>query len=49
MFSALLRRDVQQADKIHIDLMIQHAAICCTWIPAIRHMILELKKNNEVL
>lgn len=48
MFTALLRKDVQQADKIHINLMMQHATICHTWISAIRHVILELKKDSEV-
>ncbi|EFN88851.1 steroid receptor RNA activator 1 [Harpegnathos saltator] len=46
---ALLRRDVQQADQIHINLMMQHATICRTWISAIRHVILELKKEDEDL
>ncbi|XP_032688633.1 uncharacterized protein LOC116852411 [Odontomachus brunneus] len=45
---ALLRKDIQQADKIHINLMMQHASICRAWIPVIRHMILELKKDSEV-
>lgn len=42
---ALLTKDVEQADKIHIALMMQHATVCCTWIPAIRHIIFELKKE----
>jgi len=46
---ALLRKDVEQADKIHIALMMQHATICRTWIPAIRHIIFELKKECENL
>lgn len=28
--------------------MTQYATLCHTWIPAIRHIILELKKENEV-
>lgn len=47
MFSALIERDVKKADKIHIALMTQHAAICHTWISAIRHIIFELKKTWE--
>ncbi|XP_012219633.1 steroid receptor RNA activator 1-like [Linepithema humile] len=46
---ALLRKDVEQADKIHIALMMQHATICRTWIPAIRHIIFELKNGCENL
>lgn len=45
---ALLSKDVQQADKIHIKLMMQHATVCHTWMPAVRHIILELKKKSEV-
>ncbi|XP_014486821.1 PREDICTED: steroid receptor RNA activator 1-like [Dinoponera quadriceps] len=48
MSKALLKKDVQQADTIHINLMMQHATICRAWIPAIRHVILELKKEGEV-
>lgn len=44
---ALLRKDIEQADKIHITLMTQHATACRTWIPAIRHIIFELKKGCE--
>ncbi|XP_029174808.1 steroid receptor RNA activator 1-like [Nylanderia fulva] len=44
---ALLRKDVKQADKIHISLMMQHASACRTWMPAIRHIIFELKKECE--
>lgn len=47
MFSALLRKDIEQANKIHIALMTQHATACRTWIPAIRHIIFELKKECE--
>lgn len=46
-FSALLREDIEQADKIHIALMTQHATVCRAWIPAVRRIILELKKNCE--
>ncbi|XP_071563746.1 steroid receptor RNA activator 1 [Temnothorax nylanderi] len=44
---ALLRKDVKEADKIHIALMTQHANVCRTWMPAIRHIIFELKKECE--
>ncbi|XP_012528652.2 steroid receptor RNA activator 1 [Monomorium pharaonis] len=44
---ALLRKDVKEADKFHITLMTQHATACRTWMPAIRHIIFELKKENE--
>ncbi|KMQ94880.1 steroid receptor rna activator 1-like protein [Lasius niger] len=44
---ALLRKDAEQADKIHIALMMQHATACRTWMPAIRHIIFELKKECE--
>lgn len=47
VFSALLRKDVEEADKIHITLMMQHATACRTWMPAIRHVIFELKKEHE--
>ncbi|XP_029664664.1 steroid receptor RNA activator 1-like [Formica exsecta] len=42
---ALLRKDTEEADKIHIALMTQHATACRTWMPAIRHIIFELKKE----
>lgn len=45
IFSALLRKDIAQADEIHVTLMIQHANICRAWIPAIRYIILQLKKE----
>ncbi|KYQ50831.1 Steroid receptor RNA activator 1 [Trachymyrmex zeteki] len=44
---ALLRKDIKEADKIHVTLMMQHATVCRTWMPAIRHIIFELKKNTE--
>ncbi|EFN73126.1 Steroid receptor RNA activator 1 [Camponotus floridanus] len=44
---ALLRKDIEQANKIHIALMTQHVTACRTWIPAIRHIIFELKKECE--
>lgn len=44
---ALLRKDTEQADKIHIALMTQHATACRTWMPAIRQIIFELKKECE--
>lgn len=47
MFSALLRKDIEQANKIHIILMTQHVTACHTWMPAIRHIIFELKKEFE--
>ncbi|KAG5345187.1 SRA1 protein, partial [Acromyrmex charruanus] len=44
---ALLRKDVKEADKIHVTLMMQHATVCRTWMPAIRNIIFELKKESE--
>ncbi|XP_011167290.2 steroid receptor RNA activator 1 isoform X1 [Solenopsis invicta] len=44
---ALLRKDIKEADKIHITLMTQHATVCRTWMPAIRHVIFEMKKEGE--
>lgn len=44
---ALLRKDVKEADKIHVTLMTQHATVCRTWMPAIRHIIFELKKECD--
>lgn len=44
---ALLKKDIKQADKIHIALMMQHPNACRTWMPAIRHIIFELKKECE--
>lgn len=44
---ALLRKDIKEADKIHITLMMQHANVCRTWMPAVRHIIFELKKESE--
>lgn len=44
---ALLQKDVEQADKIHIALMMQHATVCRAWMPAVRHLIFELKNNCE--
>lgn len=49
---ALLQKDVEQADKIHITLMTQHATVCRAWMPAVRHLIFELKhdcENSDVL
>lgn len=47
LFSALLRKDIEQANKIHITLMSQYVTACRTWMPAIRHIIFELKKECE--
>ncbi|KYM97897.1 PREDICTED: steroid receptor RNA activator 1-like [Cyphomyrmex costatus] len=44
---ALLRKDIKEADKIQVILMTQHAPVCHTWMPAIRHIIFELKKESE--
>ncbi|XP_039313070.1 steroid receptor RNA activator 1 isoform X2 [Solenopsis invicta] len=44
---ALLRKDIKEADKIHITLMTQHATVCRTWMPAIRHVIFEMKKEGS--
>lgn len=44
---ALLQKDVKEADKMHITLMTQYATVCHTWMPAIRHIIFELKKECE--
>lgn len=45
--SALLKKDVKEADKIHVTLMTQHATVCRTWMPAVRHIIFELKKESD--
>lgn len=44
--SALKKRDLDNADKIHVSLMLEHAALCSAWIPAIRHMILSMKEKE---
>ncbi|KAL0102285.1 hypothetical protein PUN28_018665 [Cardiocondyla obscurior] len=44
---ALLKKDIKEADKIHITLMTQHGAACRIWMPAIRNIIFELKKECE--
>ncbi|XP_033213485.1 steroid receptor RNA activator 1-like [Belonocnema kinseyi] len=40
---ALKEEDAEKADKIHISLMLERAALCSSWIPGIRHLILEMK------
>jgi hypothetical protein len=47
MLSALLEKDIGEADRIHVALMMQHATVCRVWISAIRHIIFELKKDHE--
>lgn len=48
---ALQSQNVERADKIHIALMLQYSNLCSSWIPGIRHIILELriklKNSNE--
>ncbi|CAD6204771.1 GSCOCG00002970001-RA-CDS [Cotesia congregata] len=43
---ALLRNDIETADKIHVFLMTNHTALCNAWISAIRYLILALKDKN---
>ena len=47
LFLALQEGDIEKADKIHVSLMMQHANLCSTWIPGIRHIILELKTKTK--
>jgi len=44
---ALLRKDIEKANQIHIALVTQHTPVCRTWISAIRNIIFELKKECE--
>ncbi|XP_057317983.1 steroid receptor RNA activator 1-like [Microplitis mediator] len=43
---ALARKDIEEADKIHVDLMTNYPAHCTAWISAIRYLILGLKEKN---
>ncbi|XP_012150993.1 steroid receptor RNA activator 1 isoform X2 [Megachile rotundata] len=45
--AALREGDIQKADQIHVSLMMQHASLCSSWIPGIRHIILELKTKTD--
>ncbi|KAK9309795.1 hypothetical protein QLX08_000618 [Tetragonisca angustula] len=45
--TALQEGDIEKADEIHVSLMMQHANLCSTWIPGIRHIILELKTKTK--
>ncbi|CAD1469060.1 unnamed protein product, partial [Heterotrigona itama] len=47
--TALREGDIEKADEIHVSLMMQHASLCSTWIPGIRHIILELKTKTKNL
>lgn len=38
---------MDKADQIHLALMMQHAALCSSWIPGIRHIILGLKTKLQ--
>lgn len=49
LFSALREGNIEKADEIHVSLMMQHASLCSTWIPGIRHIILELKTKTKNL
>ncbi|KAK0080224.1 hypothetical protein PV325_000268 [Microctonus aethiopoides] len=45
---ALRLNDIDTADKIHMLLMMNHGTLCNTWISAIRHLILIIKRKiNE--
>ena len=45
--TALREGNVDKADQIHLALMMQHAALCSSWIPGIRHIILGLKTKLQ--
>lgn len=47
IFSALQEGNVEKADQIHVTLMMQYASLCSSWIPGIRHIILELKTKTQ--
>ncbi|XP_043282941.1 steroid receptor RNA activator 1-like isoform X2 [Venturia canescens] len=44
---ALKNNDAEAADKIHVSLVMENAAVCNTWISGIRHMILELREKSS--
>ncbi|XP_046752359.1 steroid receptor RNA activator 1-like [Diprion similis] len=44
--NALRKKDVDTADKIHVSLMMDHTALCSSWIPGIRHMILAEREKH---
>ncbi|KZC10746.1 Steroid receptor RNA activator 1, partial [Dufourea novaeangliae] len=44
---ALKDGNVEEADQIHLTMMMQHASLCSPWIPGIRHIILELKTKQQ--
>lgn len=44
---ALKEENVDEADKLHIALMIEHTSVCSAWIPCIRHIISALKKKSD--
>ncbi|XP_046490704.1 steroid receptor RNA activator 1 [Neodiprion pinetum] len=44
--NALRKKDVDNADKIHVSLMMDHTALCSSWIPGIRHMILAEREKH---
>ncbi|XP_029048920.1 steroid receptor RNA activator 1-like [Osmia bicornis bicornis] len=45
--TALQEGNVEKADQIHVTLMMQYASLCSSWIPGIRHIILELKSRTQ--
>ncbi|XP_053994185.1 steroid receptor RNA activator 1-like [Hylaeus volcanicus] len=50
--TALRKGDIENADRIHVALMMQYATLCSPWIPGIRHIILGLKaklKNSNAM
>ncbi|XP_031826706.1 steroid receptor RNA activator 1 isoform X2 [Nomia melanderi] len=46
---ALQEGNVEKADQIHLMLIMQHASLCSSWIPGIRHIILELRTKQQDL
>ncbi|XP_043249600.1 steroid receptor RNA activator 1-like isoform X2 [Colletes gigas] len=49
---ALRKGEIDEADQIHVALMMQHASLCSSWISGIRHIILGLKtklKNSSAM
>ncbi|XP_012280208.1 steroid receptor RNA activator 1 [Orussus abietinus] len=44
---ALRCNDCDRADKLHVSMVMEHAALCSSWVPGIRYLIQEAKKNYD--
>lgn len=44
---ALVSKELQKADEIHLQLVMQYGNLCSTWIPGVRHIILALKTEHQ--